>query len=196
MKVTDPAKSNSTGWFKDPVTGDDLTGNEARDVTCAPGQQFVWPTAVMSDGKAYQLCSRLWNEDEKACYKEYRNKGKAQNTLVKSVRDAVPEVKAAPQEERKSAAEAVRMQEEDEAWDDAEPDTGLMEGVSILYDPEAVSVQSTDKLIASCDLCIGTEQIAGITYALLQKHGKRVTHYVPRRLIPDDRMNELLEAAR
>lgn len=183
MKVTDPAKSNSTGWFKDPVTGEDLTGNEARDVTCAPGQQFAWPTAIMSDGKAYQLCSRLWNEDEKACYKEYRNKGKTQQSVVQAVRETVPVAETVVNE---SGSSCEQVQEEDEAWEEVTVDTRLREGVSILYDHEAVSVKSTDQTIAEADVCIGTEQISGITYALLQKAGSKVTRYVPRCLVPDD----------
>lgn len=196
MKVTDPAKSNSTGWFKDPVTGDDLTGNEVRDVTCAPGQQFAWPTAIMSDEKAYQLCSRLWNEDEKACYKEYRNKGKAKQSVVQKVRETVPEVEAVEAPVQEPAASAEQVQEAEEAWEDVEPDTELHKGVVVIYDPEAVSVKSTDEVVAEAALCIGTEQIAGITYALLQNLGSQVTRYVPRSLIPDSRFQELLEAAR
>ena len=191
MKVTDPEKSNSTGWFKDPVTGEDLTGSEVREVTCAPGEQFVWPTAIMSDGKAYQLCSRLWNDDEKACYKEYRNKGKTVETAVKAVKKEVP-VSVEPVRVETAKREAEQVQEEDEAWEGLQANTELSEGVSILYDPEAVSNKSTEDIIAEADVCLGTETVKGVTYALLQKAGSRVTRYVPRSLVPDEEMSRLL----
>ena len=66
---------NSTGYFKDPGTEQDLTGNEERIITCKSGEPFAWPMIALSNGEVVKLCSRLWNADEKQCYKEYRNGG-------------------------------------------------------------------------------------------------------------------------
>ena len=49
---------NSTGYFKDPGTGQDLTGNEPRAATCHPGEPFNWPMIALSDGNIVKLCSR------------------------------------------------------------------------------------------------------------------------------------------
>lgn len=159
---------NSTGYFKDPGTGQDLTGDEPRLATCHPGEPFNWPMIALSDGNIVKLCSRLWNADEKQCYKEYRNGG----TCVKS--------------ERKPKAEKQVKQTEQNNSDEPEPEKQVVK-----YSEESVATVQTLAILAECDRCIGVSQIAGITYALITKHGSNVVHHIPRSCIPDAEFERL-----
>lgn len=150
---------NSTGYFKDPGTGTDLTGEETRIATCHPGEPFNWPMIALSDGNIVKLCSRLWNVDEKQCYKEYRNGG----TCVKS----------------KLKSRESKLVKQD-SYDNLE----LVKHV-VKYDSECAASAKVLAVIAECDCCLGISQIAGITYALLTKRGSKAVHHVPRCVIPD-----------
>lgn len=80
----DPEVANSSGFFKDPVTKQDLTGNEPRVVDCAIDStgSLVWPQIRMSDGSVGRIVYRLWTEQEKAIYKIYREGIKAKAELA------------------------------------------------------------------------------------------------------------------
>jgi len=159
---------NSTGYFKDPGTGQDLTGDEPRLATCHPGEPFNWPMIALSDGNIVKLCSRLWNADEKQCYKEYRNGG----TCVKS--------------ERKPKVEKQVKQTEPKNSNESEPEKQVVK-----YSEESATSIQTLTILAECDRCIGVSQIAGITYALITKHGSNVVHHIPRSCIPDAEFDRL-----
>lgn len=162
---------NSTGYFKDPGTGQDLTGDEPRLATCHPGEPFNWPMIALSDGNIVKLCSRLWNADEKQCYKEYRNGG----TCVKSERK--PREPREPREPKQSINKQVNEEE--------------LEKQVVKYSEESVASIQTLAILAECDRCIGVSQIAGITYALITKHGSNVVHHIPRSCIPDAEFDRL-----
>lgn len=157
---------NAAGYFKDPGTGQDLTGDEPRLVTCHPGEPFNWPRIALSDGNIVKLCYRLWNADEKQCYKEYRNGG----TCVKS--------------ERRPKADKPVKQTECKSTDEPEKQV-------VKYSKESAASIETLKILACCDRCIGVSQIAGVTYALITKRGSSVVHHIPRSYIPDEEFERL-----
>lgn len=159
---------NSTGYFKDPGTGQDLTGDEPRAATCHPGEPFNWPMITLSDGNIVKLCSRLWNAGEKQCYKEYRNGG----TCVKS--------------ERKPKAEKQVKQTEQKNNNELEPERQVVK-----YSEECAASAKDLAAIAECDCCLGVSQIAGITYALVTKRGSKAIYHVPRCVIPDAEFNRI-----
>lgn len=152
---------NSTGYFKDPGTEQDLTGNEERIVTCKPGEPFAWPMIALSNGEVVKLCSRLWNADEKQCYKEYRNGG----TSVKSERK--------PKEPK--------LKEPKSEPEPKEPE----EKTVVKHSEESCASFSTLALLAECDTSYGVSFINGITYGLVGKRGDNKIHHIPRSCIPD-----------
>lgn len=159
--MANDAYHNSTGYFRDPVTEQDLTGNEERIVTCKPGEPFAWPMIVLSNGEVAKLCSRLWNADEKQCYKEYRNGGES----IKSERK--------PKEPKPA-----KTKEEPEP---KEPE----EKTVIKYSEESCASFSTLALLAECDTSYGVSFINGITYGLVGKRGDNKIYHIPRSCIPD-----------
>lgn len=152
---------NSTGYFKDPGTGQDLTGDEPRAATCHPGEPFNWPMIALSDGNIVKLCSRLWNADEKQCYKEYRNGG----TCTKS--------------ECKPKAEK-QVKQTEQKNDELESEKQV-----IKYSKESATSIQALAILAECDCCLGVSRIADIFYALVTKRGSNVVYHIPRACIPD-----------
>ena len=64
---------NSGGWFRDPNTGEDITGDYPREITCKSGMKWVQPQVKLSNGSIVKISGRCWNKDERECYKEYRS---------------------------------------------------------------------------------------------------------------------------
>ena len=166
---------NSTGYFKDPGTGHDLTGDEPRATTCHPGEPFNWPMIALSDGNIVKLCSRLWNVDEKQCYKEYRNGG----TCVKSERIPRERKQREPKSVIHKAERVVSEQVEEQRIE------------VVKYDHESAVSAELLKVIAESDCIIGVSQIAGLTYALVTKIGSKTVHHIPRACIPDAEFDRL-----
>ena len=160
--MANDAYHNSTGYFRDPGTEQNLMGNEERIVTCKSGEPFAWPMIALSDGSVVKLCSRLWNSDEKQCYKEYRNGG----TSVKSERkykEPKPKQKEEPVQEYK------------------EPE----EQIVVKHSEESCASFKTLALLAECDTSYGVSFISGIMYGLVGKRGDNKIHHIPRSCIPD-----------
>lgn len=78
MTSFDPAVANSNGYFKDPGTRQDLTGNEPRVIKCSIDDtgKLIWPQVQFSDGSVGKIVYKLWTAEEKAIYKQYRENGK------------------------------------------------------------------------------------------------------------------------
>lgn len=66
-------------YFKDPVTMKDLAVDTPRTSSPAIDDTgpFRWPTVKSSDGKDIKIVFRFFTDHEKACYKAYRQRGKA-----------------------------------------------------------------------------------------------------------------------
>lgn len=158
---------NSSGYFKDPVTFADLTVDMPREVAAAVTEEgkFIWPLVKVSDGSLVKIVYKLFTDEEKALYKEYRSHDGKRKTVRQSKK---PEVSYSPSGEDISKV----------------PD-------EIAYDDEAAGSAHALALIASCDRIIGVSQIAGLTYAMLTCNGSNKIYYVPRRLIDNDNMYRL-----
>ena len=169
MAKYDPEVANSSGYFKDPVTKEDLSADMPR-VAEPTMEEWTWPLVTASDGSQVKIVYAYFTDFEKQCYKAYRARGKAStsdNSLPKVGRPVTTE---------KPVHRAKDTQPVEEAVDAT---------------PIAVSAD-TQMIIANCDKILGVSQIAGITYALLIRGSNTCTIYhIPRSLISEEEMNRL-----
>lgn len=170
--MANDAYHNSTGYFKDPATERDLTIDEQRVTTCKPGEPFQWPMVLLSNGELVKLCSRLWNADEKQCYKDYRNGGTSVSSKPKKEKPVKQETAEEPAPQKPVDYQVVK------------------------YDEEGAASASTQEIIADCDTCLGISFISGISYALLTKGNSGIVHHVPRSCIPDTTFDRLCSYAK
>ena len=86
MPSFDPTVANSNGFFKDPVTKKDLTGNEERVIACTIDNtgKLIWPQVKFSDGSVGKIVYKLWTPAEKAIYKLYREQGKQHSRPIQT----------------------------------------------------------------------------------------------------------------
>lgn len=187
MASYDPAYANSSGYFKDPGTGEDLSVDMSRSVVCELRDgKFIWPQVTVSTGESVKIVYKYFTDEEKNLYKEYRGRGSGSSTpraprQVKKKGEAHldPETGEVVYDEPEESAPAPRPVRQKQEYND--PASAEVEFVD---DGESVASESTKELIASCDRIIGCSQIAGITYALLIKDSNKYKIYhVPRRLL-------------
>lgn len=157
---------NSGGWFKDPFTGEDIGPDYPRAVTCKSGEKWVQPAVCFQNGNIVKISGRCWNDDERACYKEYRGKPAGSSR----------ERKPCEQKPVKQKVERVKQ----DSYDNLESVKHVVK-----YDSECAASAKVSAVISECDCCLGMSQIAGITYALITKRGSKAVHHVPRCVIPD-----------
>lgn len=78
-KVFDSRWQTSEGtYFKDPGSGADLSPATERVKKCeltAEGK-FIWPRVLVNGGEEVKIAFRLFTNEEKQIYKQYRNRGK------------------------------------------------------------------------------------------------------------------------
>ena len=72
----DPRYGNSSGYFKDPITEEDLSPDTPRVVPCSfENGKFTWPCVAQSDGEQLlKIVYKYFTEEEKALYKAYRGR--------------------------------------------------------------------------------------------------------------------------
>lgn len=78
-KVPDPRWQTSEGtYFKDPCSGADLTPATERVKKCELTNEgkFIWPRVLVNDGEEVKIAFRLFTNEEKQVYRQYRNRGK------------------------------------------------------------------------------------------------------------------------
>lgn len=162
----DPAYGNSSGYFKDPVSGEDLSPDTPRVIKCElKDGKFIWPCVMQSDGEQIlKIVYKYFTEEEKDLYKQYR--GRPSGTTRSRSPSSKP--KTIKQEEKHDEPVHVMKHSEE----------------------SAASLQ-TLMTLAECDRLYGVSQIAGITYALVGKHNSNVVHHIPRSVIPDDEFERL-----
>lgn len=168
--------ANSNGYFKDPSTGDWLTGLEPRSVSISITDtgSLVWPEVKLSDGSSVKIVYKLWTDEEKQIYKQYRATPKvhkptaAKTTVTKGDDYPVKPVGATVMDYDKG------------------------EVYHCEYDYEAAASANSKQLIDECEELLDVVQIAGITYARMFKHGDRKKIYcVPRAVITEEQMRRL-----
>ena len=170
----DPRYGNSSGYFKDPITEEDLSPDTPRVVPCSfENGKFTWPCVAQSDGgQLLKIVYKYFTDEEKELYKAYR--GRSSSDTERKPREPKP---AKP-------VKSAKPVETDE------PDKPKK---VIKYSEESAASLETLQTLAQCDRLYGVSQIAGITYALVGKTGSNVVHHIPRSCIPDaefERLNE------
>ena len=192
MASYDPAYANSSGYFKDPGTGEDLSPDMPRSVEAAlVDGKLIWPRVRVSTGEDVKIVFKYFTPEEKQLYNEYRGRGSSEPRQPR----APKKQKGTPQLDP-ATGEIVYVQDESEA--EETPKQPVKQ-----FDPEAAEVEyaeqgeptstpATQELIASCDHILGCSRIAGITYALLTKDKMpNKIYHVPRQLIKDEDMRRL-----
>ena len=193
MASYDPAYANSSGYFKDPGTDEDLSVDMERSVQCELRDgKFIWPQVTVSTGESVKIVYKYFTDEEKQLYKEYRGRGSGSST-PRAPRQKKGEAHLDPvtgevvydePEESTPAPRPVRQKQEYNDPANAE--------VEFVDDGESVASENTKELIASCDRIIGCSQIAGITYALLTKESNKYkVYHVPRSLLTSADMERL-----
>ena len=169
----DPRYGNSSGYFKDPITEEDLSPDTPRAVPCSfENGKFTWPCVAQSDGgQLLKIVYKYFTEEEKELYKAYR--GRSSSGTERK-----------PREPKQQKVKTVKTVETDE------PDKSKR---VIKYSEESAASLETLQTLAQCDRLYGVSQIAGITYVLVGTTGSNVVHHIPRSCIPDaefERLNE------
>lgn len=193
MASYDPAYANSSGYFKDPGTGEDLSVDMERSVQCELRDgKFIWPQVTVSTGESVKIVYKYFTDEEKQLYKEYRGRGSGSST-PRAPRQKKGEVHLDPEtgevvyDEPEESTPAPRLVRQKQEYND--PANAEVEFVD---DGESVASENTKELIASCDRIIGCSQIAGITYALLTKDSNKYkVYHVPRALLTEEDMRRL-----
>lgn len=164
----DPRYGNSSGYFKDPITEEDLSPDTPRVVPCSfENGKFTWPCVAQSDGgQLLKIVYKYFTEEEKALYKAYR--GRSPSSTERKPRE--------PKQPKPLKAK---------------PITDDVPKQVIKYDEESAASLETLQTLAQCDRLYGVSQISGITYALVGATGSRVVHHIPRACIPDAEFERL-----
>ena len=171
--AVDPRYGNSSGYFKDPITEEDLSPDTPRVVPCSfENGKFTWPCVAQSDGgQLLKIVYKYFTDEEKELYKAYR--GRSSSGTERKPRE--------PKPREPKPVKPVKTDEPDEPKQ------------VIKYTEESAASLETLQVLAQCDRLYGVSQIAGITYALVGATGSRVVYHIPRSCIPDaefERLNE------
>jgi len=193
MASYDPAYANSSGYFKDPGTSEDLSVDMERSVQCELRDgKFIWPQVTVSTGESVKIVYKYFTDEEKQLYKEYRGRGSG-SSAPRAPRQKKGEAHLDPEtgevvydepEESTPAPRPVRQKQEYNDPANAE--------VEYVGNEESTASENTKQLIAECDRILGCSQIAGITYALLTKDSNKYkVYHVPRGLLTEEDMRRL-----
>ena len=177
MAKFDPAYANSSGYFKDPVTGDDLSVDTPRVIPCSfENGKFTWPCVASSDGsQILKIVYKYFTDEEKELYKAYRGRPSSGEPSIRVHKPKQPKtesVSAEPAPQKPVDYQVVK------------------------YDEEGAVSASTQEIISDCDTCLGISFISGIPYALLTKGNSGIVHHVPRSCIPDTTFDRLCSYAK
>lgn len=167
----DPAYGNSSGYFKDPISGEDLTVDTPRVVPCSfENGKFTWPCVMRSDGEQLlKIVYKCFTEEEKELYKAYR--GRSSGSTPRERKPRSPSGKTEkPKEEPK-------------------------EMIIQKYSEESATSLKTLQELASCDRLYGVSNICGIQYVLCGSYNSNVVHHIPRSCVPDDEFERLCDGA-
>lgn len=167
----DPRYGNSSGYFKDPITEEDLSPDTPRVIPCSfENGKFTWPCVAQSDGgQLLKIVYKYFTNEEKELYKAYR--GRSSSGSERKPRE--------PKQAKPSVAKPVKIDESDEPKQ------------VIKYAEDSATSLKTLETLAQCDRLYGVSQIAGVTYALVGATGSRVVHHIPRACIPDAEFERL-----
>lgn len=102
----DPRYGNSSGYFKDPITEEDLSPDTPRVIPCSfENGKFTWPCVAQSDGgQLLKIVYKYFTNEEKELYKAYR--GRSPSGTERKPRE--------PKQAKPSVAKPVKIDEPDE----------------------------------------------------------------------------------
>lgn len=166
--MVDPRYGNSSGYFKDPITGDDLSPDTPRVVPCELRDgKFVWPMVLRSDGEEpLKIVYRYFTDEEKELYKQYRGRGT--NTGHSQVRS-----KKQKQIQERQPPKEVSIENK------------------IVHKPALAVSEQTRKIIEDCDQYLGCLQTDGVYYGMLSRKDSSTTYMVPLDCIDQAEMTRL-----
>ena len=160
--MIDSSVANSTGYFKDPVTKEDFSIDTPRVVECKlENGKFTWPMVMTSAGDPVKIVYKYFTAEEKELYKAYRGRPSSGTSVEKKLPEPV--------------------KEEQKVVDDTKHH----------YNSQSARSHTTEELIASCDMYLGTSYMDGMPYAIISKKGSKSQWHIPRSLIKDDEMKRL-----
>lgn len=168
--MIDTRYANSSGYFKDPVTGEDLSVNTPRVVQCElRNGKFIWPQVAVSDGSGLiKIVYKFFTEEEKDLYKQYRGYGENKLRIKQNVSSNINTDDNSDMDD-----ESVK----EKSWPESHNK----------YDLETAMSNMTDKCLDDTERFMGICNIGGLYYAMLKsKTDKRKVYYVPRSEIPDN----------
>lgn len=161
---------NSSGYFKDPITFEDLSPDTPRVVKCSfVDGKFTWPCVLSSDGEQpLKIVYKYFTNEEKDLYKAYR--GRSVNSPSASKPISRPKEKIINKEIKNEQLEVVKYNKD-----------------------SATSLDTLDTLVtlAKCDNIIGISNIGGISYALCGAINSNKVYHIPRTCIPDEEFERL-----
>lgn len=163
----DPRYGNSSGYFKDPITEEDLSSDTPRVVPCSfENGKFTWPCVAQSDGgQLLKIVYKYFTDEEKELYKAYRGRSSS-GSERKPHEPKQPKVKPITDDKPKQV---------------------------IKHTEDSAASLETLQTLAKCNRLYGCSQIAGITYALVGVTGSNVVYHIPRSCIPDAEFDRLSE---
>lgn len=166
----DPAYGNSSGYFRDPVSGEELSVDTPRVIPCSlENGKFTWPCVACSDGsQLLKIVYKYFTEEEKDLYKQYRGRSSSGSSERKP-REAKPKATVKP------TVNEVPIDERE----------------LVKFSPDCVMNNDTREILDKCDQIIGISQIAGLTYALCTASNSNKIYHIPRALIPDADFNRM-----
>lgn len=164
VKVFDSRWQTSEGtYFKDPCSGADLSPATERTKKCeltAEGK-FIWPRVLVNGGEEVKIAFRLFTNEEKQIYRQYRNRGKEIH-------------------EAHSHVESVHINVEEDKVQ-AKPAYVPKPSLPVLGSAPA---GSTLAWIRNCDKVYGVWIFDNVTYDLLGMEGYSGYQPIARSLIP------------
>lgn len=164
--MLDSSVANSSGYFKDPVTKEDFSIDTPRVVECKlENGKFTWPMVMTSAGDPVKIVYKYFTDEEKGLYKAYRGRPSTGTSVRKTVEKKLPE----PVEEKQEVVDDTKHH----------------------YNSQSARSHTTEELIASCDMYLGTSYMDGMPYAIISKKGSKSQWHIPRSLIKDDEMKRL-----
>ena len=173
MASYDPEVANSSGYFKDPITKEDLSVDTPRVIPCSfENGKFTWPCVASSDGnQLLKIVYKYFTDEEKDLYKAYR--GRPSGGEPRQRKPKEPKVQ--------ESEEQVTLKSEPE--------------IVIKHSEESCASMNTLVLLAQCDTSYGVSFINGIMYGLVGKRGDNKIHHIPRSCIPDEEWDRLCGAS-
>lgn len=168
--AVDPRYGNSSGYFKDPITEEDLSPDTPRVIPCSfENGKFTWPCVAQSDGgQLLKIVYKYFTEEEKELYKAYRGRSGSSSGHPQVRKPKEPKVKPVKTDESEEPKQVIK------------------------YSEESATSLETLQTLAQCDRVLGISVICGVAYALVTANNSNKVYHIPRSCIPDAEFERLM----